>query len=365
MFDFDSEVFDPNIVGRRKRWRRRRRTKQGIFANNFFSKIWNKGKSNTRPSTLARFDRKPSQAEYSVILVHGVFSNCRDCFDTLAPTLSANDMDVWFFDYDWKLAFEDNADSLLSDIRNCSDLCENVVIIGHSMGGLIARIALIKGQLDNISALFTIATPNYGAFTLGQLKTLGSMIFGVTRTIAPTYLFPPSVSNLLQADQIISQTINNLNSAEKSNLGQAIQSTRFASVPAQFYHDTRSITDMPPSWYMFFVSSAVSVLNNLLGKQIGQIRPVHDGIVEENSNKLVPQPMGCITEFHYLNDRSDFQKNVAHLNHVLGAENDHITILKSQEFCEAICGLVNASDLHQENIDNAMGNFPLTVTRIS
>ena len=39
---------------------------------------------------------------------------------------------------------------------------DNIILVGHSAGGLVARMALIRHKLQNISALITIASPHIG-----------------------------------------------------------------------------------------------------------------------------------------------------------------------------------------------------------
>jgi pimeloyl-ACP methyl ester carboxylesterase len=39
---------------------------------------------------------------------------------------------------------------------------EEIILVGHSAGGVVARMALIRHQLQNIKALITIATPHIG-----------------------------------------------------------------------------------------------------------------------------------------------------------------------------------------------------------
>lgn len=39
---------------------------------------------------------------------------------------------------------------------------EKIILVGHSAGGVVARMALIRYQLQNIKALITIATPHIG-----------------------------------------------------------------------------------------------------------------------------------------------------------------------------------------------------------
>lgn len=39
---------------------------------------------------------------------------------------------------------------------------ENLVIVGHSAGGIVARTALVRGNIQNVKALITIASPHVG-----------------------------------------------------------------------------------------------------------------------------------------------------------------------------------------------------------
>jgi pimeloyl-ACP methyl ester carboxylesterase len=45
---------------------------------------------------------------------------------------------------------------------------ENLIIVGHSAGGVVARMALVRGQRDNIKALITIASPHVGTTRANQ-----------------------------------------------------------------------------------------------------------------------------------------------------------------------------------------------------
>jgi len=45
---------------------------------------------------------------------------------------------------------------------------ENLIIVGHSAGGVVARMALVRGQPENIKALITIASPHVGTTRANQ-----------------------------------------------------------------------------------------------------------------------------------------------------------------------------------------------------
>ena len=45
---------------------------------------------------------------------------------------------------------------------------ESVIIVGHSAGGVVARMALVSGRLENVKALITIASPHVGTTRANQ-----------------------------------------------------------------------------------------------------------------------------------------------------------------------------------------------------
>jgi len=45
---------------------------------------------------------------------------------------------------------------------------ESLIIVGHSAGGVVARMALVRGNTDNVKALITIASPHVGTTRANQ-----------------------------------------------------------------------------------------------------------------------------------------------------------------------------------------------------
>jgi pimeloyl-ACP methyl ester carboxylesterase len=84
------------------------------------------------------------------------------------------------FAYDWRQSNEDTA-QLLSDRLNQENDIEEIVLLGHSMGGLIARYCLESGRFNEqawfpkVSQLITLGTPHNGApAALNQVSGLGA-----------------------------------------------------------------------------------------------------------------------------------------------------------------------------------------------
>jgi len=105
------------------------------------------------------------------------------------------DGEYYFFPYDWRLSVETSgrrfARELAAFHRRCPPGTSRVVILGHSLGGLLARYALMYGDTplgtdgplppvtwagkETIAAVFLVATPNEGTFI--ALKRLEEGIF--------------------------------------------------------------------------------------------------------------------------------------------------------------------------------------------
>ncbi|MDQ0719826.1 hypothetical protein QF049_001087 [Paenibacillus sp. W4I10] len=71
------------------------------------------------------------------------------------------------FSYDWRVNIIQSAELLVSEINRLSAKYENLHLVAHSMGGMIAKIAILQlkeyGLSDKVKKLITIGTPWHGA----------------------------------------------------------------------------------------------------------------------------------------------------------------------------------------------------------
>ncbi len=108
--------------------------------------------------------------ERVVLLVHGL-DEPGEIWDSLAPLLRSKGYRVARLDYPNDQAIAHSADALLAALRALAAAgTERVDIVGHSMGGLVARDALTRPEFvdgedgfPDVERLILVGTPNHGA----------------------------------------------------------------------------------------------------------------------------------------------------------------------------------------------------------
>jgi pimeloyl-ACP methyl ester carboxylesterase len=83
------------------------------------------------------------------------------------------------YDYDWRLGVDQLGAALAERIRNES--VDRIMIVAHSMGGLVSRAALAQPGMSNVERLVLLGTPNFGSFA--PLQALRGT-YSVVRKIA-------------------------------------------------------------------------------------------------------------------------------------------------------------------------------------
>src|SRR5205807_145425 len=66
------------------------------------------------------------------------------------------------YDYDWRLGVDQLGAALAQRIRD--EPADRVMIVAHSMGGLVSRAALKHEDMNRIERLVLLGTPNFGSF---------------------------------------------------------------------------------------------------------------------------------------------------------------------------------------------------------
>lgn len=66
------------------------------------------------------------------------------------------------YDYDWRRGVDELGAALAERIRN--EPSDRIMIVAHSMGGLVSRAALTQPGMNNVERLVLLGTPNFGSF---------------------------------------------------------------------------------------------------------------------------------------------------------------------------------------------------------
>lgn len=90
----------------------------------------------------------------------------RFAYERLRLVLRIAGYDAVFHPYDWRLDLAANGRALAD--RLVTERRQDVVLIGHSMGGLVARAALAQKGAERIARVIQLGTPNRGAFVAIQ-----------------------------------------------------------------------------------------------------------------------------------------------------------------------------------------------------
>jgi pimeloyl-ACP methyl ester carboxylesterase len=97
----------------------------------------------------------------------------------LKLNLRANGFSPILYDYDWRLGVDELGAALADRVRKES--AKRVMIVAHSMGGLVSRAALLQPGTERVERLVLLGTPNFGSFA--PLQALRGT-YSVVRKIA-------------------------------------------------------------------------------------------------------------------------------------------------------------------------------------
>ncbi|MBY5896715.1 alpha/beta fold hydrolase [Rhizobium leguminosarum] len=304
----------------------------------------------TRPR-LGRWPDQPIIAtnDHVVIFVHGILSDSRT-FGQMLPTIQALDVmspfDLWTFDYDYRQSLATSADHLAEAIERRAFGKRRVDIVGHSMGGLVARLAVLRRNLPMVARIVTLATPNHGTISGEQLNLLGQMTTLGLRRLDPVFPRASGIMDLTNANSIIRNALKEMHKVEPGRL----DGKTYVSIPAQYFHTKRQAGDRLPSMLMGSVSLGRKLLNMISSFRV-TLRPVHDGIVEERSNQLHPAPVGSSNEGAYMQSRDEAGSRMLHVTHEAAEECDHVTVVGSREVAVLLRAILLADSLDETGVD--------------
>jgi hypothetical protein len=223
----------------------------------------------------------------AVVFVHGILSS-HERFGTCCNKLAETNRSWRFFyvDYDYHTPMEDNGRWLALTLRQHFRDKDNVIIVAHSMGGLVSRIACLSERLPFIRMLFLLATPNHGAIRTPCLTLLAAMtrdLVGVIWGLRPK---KKGVFDLTRADEVMTPYVSDDNA--RSN----VLNIGYVSIPGRYFHNSRPAVEhfTRGAWKAVFggIDVGFELTRALLPLFSITLKRAHDGIVEEESNSLTP-----------------------------------------------------------------------------
>jgi pimeloyl-ACP methyl ester carboxylesterase len=237
---------------------------------------------------------EPSQSAdpvHAVVFIHGIFSSHRTflpMFRQLVERQDLIDRNVQFlyYDYDFHRSLESNGLSFAAALRRHFRDEDRVVIVAHSMGGLVSRLALLSQRMPFVRLLFLLATPNSGAIRLSQLGLLSQLAHAGTKGLFALFPRVSGISELSRASKILEA---------KSEDVRNVAHICYVSVPGLLFRTDQGLLEDINAWSSVAfatvarASELLSALNPMAAIKIS--RP-HDGIVEETSNNLIKAPRG-------------------------------------------------------------------------
>jgi pimeloyl-ACP methyl ester carboxylesterase len=130
-----------------------------------------------RPTPQARGTARP----LSLLFVHGYFCNRAVWHSFMREGAARGYRCEAITLADPMVSIDSHDDAIAAAIRSlCSFDDDRVVIIGHSMGGLVARSALQRMVASRVAHVFTLGTPHHGTLTarFGLATSLAEMRLG-------------------------------------------------------------------------------------------------------------------------------------------------------------------------------------------
>jgi pimeloyl-ACP methyl ester carboxylesterase len=189
-------IFIPGIMGT-------------VLTEKFGAKIWPR----KLPVDLVKYNLYENKLSMGKNVVIEPLEPVKQMYGYLEKQLSTNETKFTPFPYDWRLNNLDQLELLEDYIDTNAD---EVIIVAHSMGGLIAKLFLNKNKnkdlTKNVTKLITLGTPWLGAMDAYRTIKYGkSLYYGIilsereSKKISPTF---PSVYQLLPNEQYFNQIQN-------------------------------------------------------------------------------------------------------------------------------------------------------------
>jgi len=274
-------------------------------------------------------------SNWTAVFVHGIFSS-GDTFDAMADAFDKSPAFArWApYNYNYNRSMEENASRLAAKIK---DVAAPVVLVCHSMGGLIARLAVLSGDVPNVRRVIMLGTPNFGAIRTAKAGLLAQLALRTTGRIAAVFR-RPGILELTRVTRLLAEPIRQ---GEKF-----ARDVEYVTIPGTFFNESRE-TDLASAWTFLFASLEVGAdLLRLVPFWRSEMARPHDGIVEEASNDLLPFGAGRLSEKRAtLLDPGKYGFTYAHIRIDQCDELTHVMIHKDPEIISLVTRIAGSLSL--------------------
>ena len=222
---------------------------------------------------------------HAVVFVHGILSEhtrFRKCYDGLSAL--RKNWCYYYVDYDYHAPLTNNGNYLATTLVRHFRAQDHVVLIGHSMGGLVIRLACLVQKLPFVSTIFLLGTPNHGAFRTSSLSILMQMTRAITGKVWGIRHRKVGIFDLTRVTTIMDPYLKN---------APQTAAIDYISMPGRYFHKQRGVPDhrLEDTWKVIFggMDAGFELVRAFLPLLSIKLARAHDGIVEEDSNSLIPE----------------------------------------------------------------------------
>jgi pimeloyl-ACP methyl ester carboxylesterase len=272
------------------------------------------------------YDATPAPHK-AVVFIHGIYSDHKTfgpLYDGLSNDARFVDWDFYYFDYKFHESIRVNGNDLADSLKLvCNDSCVELTLVAHSMGGLVARLALLQfgDELPCVKRLVMLGTPNHGTMHTGRLGLLAHITREATGKLWAVFSRKTGVKELSEVGEVVKEHLRN----------GGITKTRgveYISIPALYYHEEASIfrhRRRNTSLGLRALDLGFELLQAIPHWRVGLRRP-HDGIVEASSVYLGNEGGARFSERNATCNGEPNCGAYLHIEHLNYREEDHVSM---------------------------------------
>jgi pimeloyl-ACP methyl ester carboxylesterase len=244
------------------------------------------------------------------------------------------------FDYDFWQPMQESASQLLEALAANVRSDSSVTLVCHSMGGLVARLAVVSGRASFVRRIIMLGTPNHGTLRPAQWGLLGQMVMAGTGRLWGIFPSKIGVYDLTRVQEIFREA------CPGHDCDTAATAVEYVTIPGRFYHMGRY------AWERRFrgslttrILTGLTLLNEWArsshpGAKVDLTRP-HDGIVPEASVRLQHTVDWSEKQAAMLNPGPGGDARVRHLAHMRESlDHTHVDLQSAPSVVAAVQGII-------------------------